>query len=47
MSFVELSVLGCDIRAQCMYEEAESLLNNIYFSFKRPVKHAHVSYLLA
>jgi hypothetical protein len=27
MSFIELSVLGCDIRAQCMYEEAESLLN--------------------
>jgi hypothetical protein len=47
MSLIELSVFGCAIRAECTDEKAESLLNNIYFSFKRPVKHPHISYLCA
>jgi hypothetical protein len=44
MDVVELSVLDCDIRVECMDRRAESLLNSNYGCFKHPIEDAQIGY---
>ncbi|MET0502115.1 MAG: hypothetical protein ABW172_11400 [Candidatus Binatia bacterium] len=44
MAVVELSVFDCNIRVECMDNQAESLLNSNYAWFKEPVERAQLAY---
>jgi hypothetical protein len=44
MNIIELSVLDCDVRVECLDRQAESLLNSNYGWFKQPVEDTQITY---
>jgi hypothetical protein len=44
MAALHLEVLDCGVQIQCPDQDAHALLENIYRSFKRPIRQARVSY---
>ena len=47
MGLIELAVVGCNIRIECVDEKAEAFLNCVYRSFKRSIASAQVHYWIA